>query len=166
MPLFTPSPVDMIRVDQGMLQSYTGTPARGRPASGVTITGWLLDQTTNEGVESGMPIRFPTDWAAFDSYCWLATIGTTASNTVRMSLGIYSAASTATSLTAVVTPTVNCSVTGGTTGRVERYSLATATAVPSSSLAILVQIFRDASNAADNYAADICLLGVDLVRAS
>jgi len=130
----------------------------------IDVPLWRLDQTTAEEVTGGFTM--PPNWSTFDMFVWTCTIDATASNVVRFSNQVKYAASGDSALTTLGPGATNTSIAGGAASNIARHAHGTGFAAPTAGQPCWTRVFRDAGNAADNFAGDIGVLALELVRAS
>lgn len=139
----------------------TGTPNKiGVPGVGYPMS-WQLDAATSEGV-TGVIDAPPLSWGAFDIVAWWTATNTGAGDVRLQLLGNW--------LTSGALPSANAitgTVTGVTPGVAAQLVKTTLLSgqVPRNN-PLHMRVLRLGADAADTYASDIALVGIELVRAS
>lgn len=149
------------------LTAWAGSPTLQNGDAQTPNAIWLLNQSTDEGV-TGI-INIPTGWATADLYLWTQNHNGTAANDVIVDWWVWTFADAdlaSTPTTASNGTGVTCSITG-TLDTLDRHSLTTgASLVGAAARFTQLIIRRDADNVSDDYASDIGVVGLELVRAT
>lgn len=153
---------DQVYLPASAMDSITGTPAlAGVPGVGYPLS-WQMDASVVEQVV-GQINALPNDWETFDAYIvWAATNASAGDVIWNLNYSFI--------ITGQLTNNGNTSNAGaaqaapGVAGQVARYKIASGKT--RSTAPMVIRVDRNAASASDTYAADVALIGVQLVRAS
>lgn len=156
-----------VTLQASTFQAWQGTPTftTPTPASGLRASQWRLSPSTvDDAIMASIP-QEASSWGSFDVVLWTITASTAATGGARLIVGINSCADGVAGETSVLSNIATHSITGGSTGRVQRHTIASGV-TPNADEWHSMFVYRIAGDAADTYSGELGILGVELVRAS
>lgn len=157
---YKPISGEQIWIDANAMTIYTGSPTK---AASSAALGWLLDASTDEGVEGSF--MAPPSWTTFDVDCYWYNAGA-GSGDVRFNFYRfrYKSATTTLSLGQLTSVTATAGTQNNTV--VTRLVSGVADVWSAPGNPWWCAVMRDADNVADTLGNDMCVTGLLLTRAS
>lgn len=156
---------DRMLFDASDTTAYTGSPAASAPTSSRRYRCMAFDASSLEGtIGPACDIGPMRHWTSVDCYLWLAQLGSGTGNAV-LTARVQAMGDGDSTATATVGGTATIAMSGNQF-EIQRELLASAVSMFTVTDKFFNSyFFRDATNGSDTYAADVGILGLELVRA-
>lgn len=171
MPLYQPpTQNDRVYIDATRFFAYTGSPVLGTGSSNLRVPFYRFDAAASEGIYAILP-EMPTFWNTANMYLWTVACDSVAANNIVVTTLVGIRDTGTLSSAGLTTNVYNSSnavlAISNTQYTVQRHTLLTGTA-HDKTVGPLWQLglLRVGGDGSDNYAGDIGICAVELVRAT